>query len=217
MVLGCPRSGTSMAAAMLHTLGVDMGTGHLQPVDERNPKGYYEDLRWQAVNKRVIGMGYAYAWVDVVKQRHADEYAALAAECEQARQLWGMKDPRLCFTARFVWPLLADCRMVVIRRDLMATVASIEAHSRTAYKRRKVMTWQQAGKLQVDWSAALDRTLNQFPGHVLFLKYEDVIAEPLHAARQLAGFVADGLALQVPELKVKAAANVPDPGLDHYG
>ena len=41
VVLGSPRSGTSMTAGLLDILGVDMG--NLRPSDSLNARGYYED------------------------------------------------------------------------------------------------------------------------------------------------------------------------------
>lgn len=42
IILGPPRSGTSMTGGLLHILGVDLG--NVRRPDAQNSKGYYEDI-----------------------------------------------------------------------------------------------------------------------------------------------------------------------------
>jgi hypothetical protein len=69
MVLGVPRSGTSCVAGVLWMLGVDMGSGHLQTADQHNPLGYFEDVRWQALNKQITGLRYGTNEPAVISER----------------------------------------------------------------------------------------------------------------------------------------------------
>ena len=74
MVLGAPRSGTSAVAGALHQMGVNMGAGHLQRGNRWNERGYYEDLRWQKLNKQVTGERYGHNQPAVISQRQAAQY-----------------------------------------------------------------------------------------------------------------------------------------------
>lgn len=78
LIVGPPRSGTSVTARILHEkLGVCMGH-NLVPGNEGNPKGFYEDFKY----------------VDIIKRRkHAELHDALDHGCE----LVGAKSPELAF------------------------------------------------------------------------------------------------------------------------
>jgi len=53
VILGAPRSGTSLAAGLLSILGVDMGRD-IRQADEFNPKGYFEDLDFSILIMRIL-------------------------------------------------------------------------------------------------------------------------------------------------------------------
>lgn len=79
-VLSLPRSGSSTVAGMLHRLGVDMGTGHFQGHDDNNPRGYYEDLRFQELAKSLSGERYGTRKPAVIPEQTQRKYSALIAE-----------------------------------------------------------------------------------------------------------------------------------------
>lgn len=68
MILGTGRCGTSAVAGMLHRMQV-FGGKRMQPPDEHNPKGYYEDLEF-AVLADGINQGWMPPdlWKDCVKR-----------------------------------------------------------------------------------------------------------------------------------------------------
>lgn len=53
MILGMPRSGTSMVAGIFHLHGVWVGRCRL--ADDINPKGYFENLDFKALNIKAAG------------------------------------------------------------------------------------------------------------------------------------------------------------------
>jgi len=159
-------------------MGVDMGEGHLQPPDVNNPLGYYEDLRWQALNKRLVGLQYEHCWPDTVDDDALQQYRELAAECDR-QEIWGMKDPRLCFTLHIIAPLLADPRLVVVRRRSQeGVVASLVRHSERSYHGQYRMDAEQAALLYAEWRIGLERQVAMFGGPKLEAVYEDVIDAP---------------------------------------
>ena len=217
MVLGLPRSGTSLVAGILHMTGVNMGEGRLQPADQNNPTGYWEDLRWQALNKRITGIRYGCNEPRDIGTEQKEQYRQLAAEC-QTRPLWGMKDPRLCFTAQWIWPYLSDCRIVTVRRDFEASVASLVKHSQVSYKRALEMGPERARALLRVWREAMDRRLAEFEGPVLPVEYELLLKEPNEGVRALRRFAHDSLGVAWPSNKqIDAAIRFVAKELNHNG
>lgn len=212
LILGIPRSGTSAVAGALWHLGVDMGSGHLQQADANNPTGYFEDRRWQAANKAISGPNYGHRQPEEISNGQAERYQALV-ELYDAKHLWGMKDPRLCFTAQFIWPLLEEPYIVAVRRSPVASARSLCLHSELNYKKRYRMSIRQAEALRDLWSMALAVRLQEFEGSQMTVQYEDLVNNPTVTLRGLGQFVFRGLDL---EPDYKAARAFIDPRLNHH-
>ena len=213
MVLGAPRSGTSAIAGALHHLGVNMGNGHLQQGNEWNKRGYYEDLRWQKLNKAITGERYGHNQPKAISGRQIAQYKALAEVCD-TDFLWGMKDPRLCFTAQFIWPWLSEARIVAIERKAESAAVSLLQHSQENYKGHYVMTATVARDLIDLWTEARENRLRQFWGPVLRVQFEELIDRPEEVVYSLAKFTFDGIRTLKPDRK--AAVAFIDPELRHH-
>lgn len=200
-------------AGALHALGVDMGTGHLQPPDAGNPRGYYEDLRWQKLNRKLSGAGYKFSQPKSIPPHIAERFAELGAECDR-RALWGMKDARLCFTAGFIWHYLEDPRIVAVYRKPMASAESIVRHSERAYHGQERMDINAAMTLRDEWADAMEERLLSFPGAVHVVCYEDLLCSPEDEVCKLARFVGEALSVLLDE---QAAVAFVDRRLDHHG
>jgi hypothetical protein len=136
VVMGCYRSGTSAVAGILHNLGVHMGNNFQEP-NEQNPKGYFEDPEFVAVNLEIYK-------ASIVK--YADEFSknselfeakkkfnylcesraiAMASEDSCGRPTkWGFKDPKFCLTAKHV-ELPSETKIIWIHRNVTHTALSI--------------------------------------------------------------------------------------------
>jgi hypothetical protein len=185
VVLGIPRSGTSAAAGVLHNMGVDMGSGHLQPGNQFNEKGYYEDLRWQALNKKVTGSRYDLK--DDISDEVRQEYERLAIKYS-VKPLWGMKDPRLCVTLKYILPYLWEVKIVTVLRPLEQSVASLVNHSTKEYGGKYKMSTDSALKLLVAWYDKLQQTLDTVKCPTLYLQYRDLVQIPEITIGKLADF-----------------------------
>ena len=62
VVMGMHRSGTSTASGLLNILGLDLGKNIL-PVEEDNPKGFFENKSITLFNERLLDLLYA-TWND---------------------------------------------------------------------------------------------------------------------------------------------------------
>lgn len=213
LVLGVPRSGTSAVAGALHHLGVDMGEGHLQPGNQWNERGYFEDLRWQRLNKQITGERYGHRQPKDISKRLQMAYEALAVQCSQS-PLWGMKDPRLCFTVHHFWKYLDDARIISVHRSPMASARSLAQHSRENYGGKFAMTLEEAIGLRDLWTEALEDRLRQFWGPVMRVRYEELMDRPTEGVDGLARFAFHGTNL-TPDYE--AGRRFLDPELMHYG
>lgn len=217
VVLGVPRSGTSLVAGILHTLGIDMGEGYLQPADANNPAGYFEDLRIQRLNKQITGIRYGHAQPPDISAEQKLAYRDLAAEC-QRKPLWGMKDPRLCFTLHWITPYLKDARLVIVRRDFEASVASLVKHSIVSYKGELRMDPPQARAILATWLEAMDRQIAVFDGPALEVNYRALLKEPMAWVRALNAFARENTAaMPASDKQIDRAAQFCKRDMDHHG
>jgi hypothetical protein len=124
IVLGSHRCGTSAVAGVLHHLGVEMGgTGSHPP---ENPKGQFEDNFFVALNDLMFNWK-ELEWSGVDYGAIADgPLQVLIRKREAEHTLWGVKDPRLCFTARYYLPRMQDPRIILVTRDINAATASLQ-------------------------------------------------------------------------------------------
>jgi len=101
-VLGPAKSGTSLTAGLLRTMGVDFGT-HLK-MQGPAPHRYYEDF-------------------DVINMLLKDNPNKTTPEAivkRLAKPLWGIKLPRLTFDWHLFAPYVDEVRFVVTRRNILA-------------------------------------------------------------------------------------------------
>jgi hypothetical protein len=180
VVLGCPRSGTSLAAGLLHRLGVCMGE-HLVGPHPMNPRGFYEDRHIQALHGSFIEMkDYP---VFSLREGSRRDYEAYLRKREAEGRPWGFKDR----WSPWVFPLTRQLvkqplRVVRTHRPVHESVSSWAAtHThRPAEEARTIIG---------DALHACHLALANFDGPVLHLDYHDVLAEPEVEVQRLADFV----------------------------
>lgn len=134
VIVGMPRSGTSLTAAILVSKGYYVGSNRLsyfQHGDEDNPFGYFEADNLIDRNIEVLrktGFYYANTWmfgellqssIDQIPHLTASDVDRQLVEAYREHAPWVWKDPRLCFTLRYWWPLLDGSRtgVLLLRRD----------------------------------------------------------------------------------------------------
>ena len=128
LVLGTGRSGTSAVAGVLHKLGVHMGNV-FQPSNRNNRHGTFECAEFRSLDVMVAYDG----WLSDDSTSNA--YARLIDKRQNGHKVWGVKDPDLVRTLHHVVPHLDDYRIVVCKRDKIATVDSyIKAYHTTEDK-----------------------------------------------------------------------------------
>ena len=129
VVTGMHRSGTSLVASVLAAIGVAMGD-RLLPEDRSNPRGYFEDLGFLALDRQLLATstrpddgghrdwGWTESeWLDRGRfQDLAAQARALVAERSAGGRRWGWKDPRTTLLLDFWHPLLGDPIYILLYR-----------------------------------------------------------------------------------------------------
>ena len=141
IVVGTPRSGTSMLTGIFGRLGFFLAgdtDSELRDPDRGNPDGYWEAEGLIERNVEVFsaaGFPCHNTWLfDAISPEQASRIPALSAlpgHREFVKQYeghapWVWKDPRLCYTLSYWWPLVdpATTRVVLITRNPEATYRS---------------------------------------------------------------------------------------------
>jgi hypothetical protein len=213
LILPLPRSGSSMVAGILHHLGVDMGP--CQPPDDANPRGYFEDLRFQGLH-RAWSRRYETdpdrlrlrlpPWDPPLSEADLDRYARLMRACSQ-QPSWGVKDPELCYYAsHFAATLRRPIRLIATIRDPAAAAASLGA-------RRRWFSPADCDTVIAEYGRRQVLTLAELTSHgvapPLVLDYDRALNDPVEAVRRIAEHV--GLPAN------EAAAAFVSPGLRQHG
>ena len=219
LVVGGPRSGTSMVAGIFARKGYFLAENpeqELRPGDPNNPGGYFEARSLENANAEVFaaaGFPFNNTWLEAAIPAEAvaalRNVAPLPAHRElvgkyQAHPPWLWKDPRLCFTLRYWWPLLdaATTRVLVTSRDPEAVYRSfvrLQWRDRSSEAKQDVLA-----RIAAQQRAILETVAELGIPH-LVVAYEDFLAQPVEMARRLSAFT--GVALAAADLGVTPELN----------
>ncbi|MFQ5659443.1 MAG: sulfotransferase family protein [Gammaproteobacteria bacterium] len=201
IVVGASRSGTSVVAHGLETLGVDLGA-RLRHPSWRNPRGFFEDralLNLSARLRRTLGLGpHSVSLID--PERWNDprlsplkrQAMALLREGFDGRALWGFKDGRtlrlLPFWRDVFDRLDLDVRYVLVIRNPLSVAASrlrIESGKPVSRRFTPELLW-------LVYVVPYFRCLAERP--LVVVDYDRMMARPVHELARIAA----GLGLAFP-------------------
>ena len=201
LVVGPHRSGTSAVAGVLHHLGLFMGDKLLGPA-RGNTKGHYEDLEFLALHDQIIGR-----WDRPHPHfpPHRAAYIALITKREASHQLWGLKDPRLCFMLRFFVNILPDTKIIFVYRDSESAICSLMARNDFAYEKAENII------VSHSYAAHVGATFHAFhDGPQMHIWYEQLIENTAFEVARLNHFIGD------LSSDITAAVEFIDPTLQHH-
>ena len=189
VIVGCGRSGTSLAAGILAEAGYNAGSDLLPP-DEGGPTGFFESRGINRINERLLAAcdgrlsctdGYARAlrdgerWLAVLPPDVEIDAApaALRAEMRSAlpRSPYCCKDPRFGYTLPSWRPLFDDATFVCVFRDPAATARSISGQVRYGD-----LTVEVGTAFEI-WRAIYGRVMerHRHEGTWIFVHYEQLL------------------------------------------
>jgi len=202
IVAGIHRSGSSAVAGVLHRLGVHMG-GPFLKTEPDNPRGYYEDDALVAINRHIV------QWRDPSSYKFLpkDNRRYLHYVLRRKRDLWGVKDPRLCFTlgqfARALERAGEDYAIMRVRRHLKHSISSLA--DREGWPRDLARDVLKAHR------QALEQNLERY--EATEVRYDDLIDHTKQTIEELV----EKLGLDPNEGQMANAVRFVDPDLRHYG
>lgn len=191
IIIGPHKSGTSAVAGVVHRLGVSMGN-NLEPANESNPLGHFEDQDFINLNNDLLKRAGG-AWhtppSSLTIEQNADPILndireMLEVKARQGGHIWGWKDPRTCLTLGVYVKLMQSPYIIVVDRDPKDTAASL-------YKRDKAdksynCTKEYALKLTEYYMQEAEQTIARSNGlNVTTINYEKMLKNPKRAVRKI--------------------------------
>jgi GT2 family glycosyltransferase len=148
LVVGMHRSGTSALAGMLSLMGAYPGQDLIGP-DRSNQKGHFEPGKIVAVNDALLASLGARGpdsedlpadWFERDETRRAEEQLRrIIAEDYSSRDIFVIKDPRLCLVLPLYLKIFRQMdigvRIIVIERDMREVLKSLHARDGMLYSR----------------------------------------------------------------------------------
>lgn len=176
-IVGMHRSGTSAVARVVHNLGAFMGNDFLPP-SEYNPTGYYEDATLVDFHTRVMGGN----WI-IPSMRKAfsfrEPYRVVLQEFLE-KEVWAIKDPRLCFCLPLLRSIVPAVRVIAVFRDPFNAAKSLAA--------RNGMPFEVARDLSLAYMKQMLINIESVP-NVLHVRYMDLIKYPISTVDSIAKFI----------------------------
>jgi len=208
IVVGMPRSGTSMVAGIFARHGyfaAEDPDAELREGDSNNPFGYWEAESLTTANADIFAAaGYPEhnSWLgaaapadlaaSIRRLEPMDGHRDLVATYD-ARSPWMWKDPRLCYTLGYWWPLIPrdSTRVLLTERDPEAIWQSfVRLHWREPSPEAEADV---LARIEAHLSAARS-SLQVLNIPHLVVRYEDFSREPEGMARRISDFVSLDLA-----------------------
>lgn len=190
------RSGTSMLSAILHKLGVYMGTSFYSN-NKGNLIGHYENNDFFQLNQWILHSAGGSWKSPPSKQAILNQKAKIQSSIIQLiknseKELWGWKDPRTCLTIKLYLPFLKNPHFLLIRRNNTDIAKSLEKRDGISLKRGKNLTkiyderilaffseYPQLKKLELEYSNIVNYPIKNILRIIKFLdfkpKKEDLI------------------------------------------
>lgn len=215
IVVGLPRSGTSLAAAIFARKNYRTPTD-LLPSNDANPFGYWEAESLNDHNAAVLaaaGFPFHNTWMfdriqpeqarKIYELRPFPQHQRYWQEFEQHRP-WVWKDPRFCYTLAYWWPMMnpETTAVLLVRRS---SAAILRSFNRLDWSRPLAQGREDFyARIDDHVSAVMDaiRTLD-IP--YLQMDYDELLAAPERLAGQLSGFF--GISVTAADLNVRRELN----------
>jgi hypothetical protein len=218
LVVGVPRSGTSMTSYVFASQGYFAATdpeSELRGGDENNPTGYWEAAGLIEANVDVFkAVGYPNhnTWLfDAITADQAERIAAVTpidnhkdlVERYNANSPWIWKDPRLCYTLAYWWPLLNHKTTAVLLLTRNAEHV-FKSFLRMGWRKSATDHDEVVARLAAHISAA-EHAIRELHIPHIEVAYEDFESKPEETARKISDFF--GLTLASQDLKFNGLLN----------
>jgi hypothetical protein len=157
IITGMHRSGTSLTASFLQTLGVNVGD-RLYEADRANQKGYFEDVDFLEFQRQVLQAscnpdepGWPdWGWTESEQlnkpnfANYQEKAQTLIANRINSQAIWGWKDPRTTLMLDFWHDLLPEACYVLVYRfpwDVADSILRLDEPIFTKHPDYALRTW----------------------------------------------------------------------------
>ena len=219
IVVGLPRSGTSLVAAILDTLGIPMESQKTNRSDRFNATGYFENMRFANVSVMATHTRTFLDIYNVIDTKINDFgsglYDQAIFDMNKKFDVWGVKDPRLCFPELFsaltesLSAQVDEIYVVVVSRNLVSVTESfchvVEQISDTNLPFDKV--YQKLLSLQMSFGRCMfSKNVYDNFSYMTTVNYETLVNNPSKEISKLANFCgipSNGSAIELVKKSLK--------------
>ncbi|MDY6937654.1 MAG: glycosyltransferase [Cyanobacteriota bacterium] len=197
IVTGMHRSGTSLTASFVRSLGIDVGENLLSP-DAYNPKGYFEDVDFVQLQRSMLQaccdrdkegwIDWGWTQSETLDRSVLSNYILPAQDLIDRRvrdclesAVWGWKDPRTTLLLDFWHDLLPEARYLLVYRfpwdvvDSIGRLNSVAFHDRSDWA---IKVWQFYNRHLLEF-------YHKNPDRCILMSIERCIREPKRLVRLL--------------------------------
>ncbi len=214
VVLGAHRSGTSLVASSIESMGFSLGDA-LMPPGEDNPKGFFEDLDIVGTNDALL-CEFGSSW-DIpalfysqkplsYPQEYVDSAVKLLKQRTSIHKNFALKDPRICLLVPF-WDAVfrkldVDVKYIFVYRNPLEVASSLLERDNIPIKTGAEL-----------WLMYCLAALRSIESECYFVAYESLLDQPEQQLDQLAAFLSE----VVPAKQVSGIerSRIVDSGLRH--
>ena len=160
------------------------------------PKGHFEDLD---LRKHLYAYDQEKVGIEEFREFFRSRYAQ--------RDIWGIKNPALCWAINDLAPLLRDYRVIRTERDVLACVHSYDAHWSGTNPGMTFLNHVRMRRL-------VDRFMEAHRPPAITVSFNELSEDPDRCVRSIAEFAFDGRR-RPSEDTIAAAIDMVDPSLNH--
>ncbi len=202
IIVGLPRSGTSMTAAIFAGKGYFTAANaeqELRAGDHHNPSGYLEAetlIKFNADVFAAVDFPHDNTWLyDPLPANKASKIHRVFPIAEHADFIncynhnspWMWKDPRLCYTLDYWWPMIGseDTRVLLIKRNPEEVYQSF---IRLKWRKKSSLSKRDVYARVEDHMAAAEKAIARHNIPHVTIEYGDYAAKPAEVAQRIGEF-----------------------------
>lgn len=180
VVLGMPRTGSSLTAGICQILGFNMGEETAGYHPEWNPKGTYENAKFQRLDDRILhSLGGSWDNPPIVKPQPNKEIEYLVNN--EKSQMWGWKGARTTLLIELYWPYLKNPYFIICQRRAKDIIASFEKTRMADEKKTR--------KLIEIYDRRIRDFIENHSIKYIYIQYEDYFQQPKRQIQKLIDFL----------------------------
>lgn len=197
IVLGSPRSGTSLTAGILFNLGIYMG--NIREPDMGNPRGYFEDHDFQELGKKIYktidDKSSAFSFPDrleILKRKdiYRDEIISIVDNRDRNYEKWGWKTIITNYLIDIYKQYINNPYFIVVLRNPLDVARSLEKYTKLKSKIYNQISVHEGININIKFiNRIMEFYQNNKDLKFLFISFEDLNREPKRNIEKIINFI----------------------------